>query len=129
MGKESSSSSSSSSSVRVLQWLNQMVSEPHYLFHFFTFFSYFVIRSSATQVLEPNLTNHLLRRVTLSRSLVFVSLQIAYLFTLFRMYVNCDFSGNTNSASFRRVGSHQGTCCWNQIEFNCLLLSNSLHTQ
>lgn len=39
-----------------------MVSEPYYLFHFLTFFSYFVVRSSATQNLAPHLTHHLLRR-------------------------------------------------------------------
>lgn len=39
-----------------------MVSEPYYLFHFLTFFSYFVIRTSATQLLAPHVTHHLLRR-------------------------------------------------------------------
>ncbi|KAK7316694.1 hypothetical protein RJT34_00348 [Clitoria ternatea] len=44
------------------QWLNRMVSEPYYLFHFLTFFSYFIIRSSANQVLAPHVSHHLLRR-------------------------------------------------------------------
>ncbi|KAH1119165.1 hypothetical protein GYH30_047810 [Glycine max] len=57
MGKESSKDT-----VPVTQWLNRMVSEPYYLFHFLTFFSYFVVRSSATQNLAPHLTHHLLRR-------------------------------------------------------------------
>ncbi|KAL2318571.1 hypothetical protein Fmac_032447 [Flemingia macrophylla] len=55
MGKESNP-------VQALQWLNRMVSEPYYLFHFLTFFSYLIIRSSATQVLAPHVTHHLLRR-------------------------------------------------------------------
>nr|KYP48170.1 hypothetical protein KK1_030172 [Cajanus cajan] len=61
MGKESSSSNSSNP-VQVFQWLNRMVSEPYYLFHFLTFFSYLIVRSSATQVLAPHVTHHLLRR-------------------------------------------------------------------
>ncbi|XP_061373295.1 uncharacterized protein LOC133315644 isoform X2 [Gastrolobium bilobum] len=55
MGNESKSN-------RVFQMLNRMVSEPYYLFHFLTFFSYFVIRSSATHVLAPHLIHNLLRR-------------------------------------------------------------------
>lgn len=51
------------------QWLNLMVSEPYYLFHFLCFFSYFVIRTSASQVLAPHIAHNLLRRVTLSLSL------------------------------------------------------------
>ncbi|CAI0409591.1 unnamed protein product [Linum tenue] len=42
--------------------LNKIVSEPHYLFHFLVFFSYFVVRSSATQVLSPQLSLRFLRR-------------------------------------------------------------------
>lgn len=74
MGKESSSSFS------VLKLLNQTVSEPHYLFHFLTFFSYIVLRCSASQVLAPHLIQILIRRVTLF-SLPSISL-IAYLFLL-----------------------------------------------
>ncbi|XP_058728551.1 uncharacterized protein LOC131600403 [Vicia villosa] len=57
MGKETSSSSFS-----VLNLLNQTVSEPHYLFHFLTFFSYIVVRCSASQVLAPHLIQILIRR-------------------------------------------------------------------
>ncbi|XP_057452249.1 uncharacterized protein LOC130744052 [Lotus japonicus] len=56
MGKENSSV------LPVLQWLNRVVSEPHYLLHFLTFFSYFVIRCSATHILAPHLIHHLLQR-------------------------------------------------------------------
>ena len=34
-----------------LTWLNLVVSESYYLLHFLAFFSYFVVRSSASQVL------------------------------------------------------------------------------
>ncbi|KAK7260726.1 hypothetical protein RIF29_27004 [Crotalaria pallida] len=55
MGKESSSNP--------MQWLNAMVSEPYYLFHFFTFFSYFVIRFNfVSHLLAPHLLALLLRR-------------------------------------------------------------------
>ncbi|KAK9273691.1 hypothetical protein L1049_018501 [Liquidambar formosana] len=45
-----------------LAWLNLMVSEPYYLFHFLAFFSYLVVRTSATSVLSPHITDHLLYR-------------------------------------------------------------------
>ncbi|KAG2699641.1 hypothetical protein I3760_07G200500 [Carya illinoinensis] len=45
-----------------IEWLNLMVSEPYYLFHFLAFFSYLVIRSSASPILSPHLTHHLLYR-------------------------------------------------------------------
>ncbi|KAF8388921.1 hypothetical protein HHK36_025603 [Tetracentron sinense] len=45
-----------------LPWLNLMVSEPFYLFHFLAFFSYFVVRTSATQILSPDVSDRLLRR-------------------------------------------------------------------
>ncbi|CAI8594865.1 unnamed protein product [Vicia faba] len=57
MGKESNSSTFS-----VLNLLNQTVSEPHYLFHFLTFFSYIIVRCSASQVLAPHLIQILIRR-------------------------------------------------------------------
>lgn len=63
------SKENSSNNIQVLKLLNQTVSEPHFLFHFLTFFSYLVLRCSASQVLAPNLTQNLLRRVTLSLSL------------------------------------------------------------
>ncbi|MED6123917.1 hypothetical protein PIB30_054102 [Stylosanthes scabra] len=65
MGKESSGN--------MEQWLNKMVSEPYYLFHFLSFFSYLVVRSSAVQVLAPQLTLNLLRREILT-GLVFAVL-------------------------------------------------------
>ncbi|KAL1315037.1 thioredoxin-related transmembrane protein 2 isoform X1 [Arachis ipaensis] len=58
MGKESSGN--------MEQWLNKMASEPYYLFHFLCFFSYLVVRSSAVQVLTPQLTLSLLRREILT---------------------------------------------------------------
>lgn len=45
-----------------LAWLNFIVSEPFYLFHFLVFFSYFVVRCSSAQVLTPDTTHNLLRR-------------------------------------------------------------------
>ncbi|XP_019447489.1 PREDICTED: thioredoxin-related transmembrane protein 2 isoform X2 [Lupinus angustifolius] len=56
MGKESNS-------IDPIQLLNGMVSEPYYLFHFLTFFSYFVIRFNfASQLLDSHIIHHLLRR-------------------------------------------------------------------
>ncbi|KAJ6799783.1 thioredoxin-related transmembrane protein 2 isoform X1 [Iris pallida] len=45
-----------------LPWLNLMVTEPFYLFHFLTFFSYVAVRSSASQNLPPDFSRHLLHR-------------------------------------------------------------------
>ncbi|KAJ7958826.1 Thioredoxin-related transmembrane protein 2 [Quillaja saponaria] len=45
-----------------LQWLNLVASEPYYTFHFMTFFSYLVIRSSTSLILDPQITNYLLHR-------------------------------------------------------------------
>ncbi|KAL4604516.1 hypothetical protein ACB092_10G198300 [Castanea dentata] len=45
-----------------MEWLNQMASEPYYLSHFLTFFSYFILRTSTTSLLSPRLTHHLLHR-------------------------------------------------------------------
>jgi len=45
-----------------IKWLNLMVSEPYFLFHFLAFFSYLVVRGSATPVLFPHLTHNLLHR-------------------------------------------------------------------
>ncbi|XP_042489585.1 thioredoxin-related transmembrane protein 2 isoform X2 [Macadamia integrifolia] len=44
-----------------LPWLNMIVSEPFYLSHFLLFFSYFVVRSSASQVLSTETLSRLLR--------------------------------------------------------------------
>ncbi|GAB2275772.1 hypothetical protein Dimus_010523 [Dionaea muscipula] len=46
-----------------LQWLNTMVTEPYYLFHFLTFFSYLPIRTSAAvSLLSPDSNLRFLRR-------------------------------------------------------------------
>lgn len=45
-----------------LMWLNTMVTEPYYLFHFLAFFSYLPIRISAAHVLSPHIHRHILRR-------------------------------------------------------------------
>ncbi|OMO96202.1 Thioredoxin-like protein [Corchorus capsularis] len=45
-----------------MEWLNQLVGEPYYLFHFLTFFSYFIVRSSASAVLSPDITQNLFYR-------------------------------------------------------------------
>ncbi|XP_022157869.1 thioredoxin-related transmembrane protein 2 isoform X2 [Momordica charantia] len=62
------------------EWLNLMVSEPYYLSHFIAFFSYFVIRSSATRILSYNITHLLLCR-ELQAILVFL---IFYMFKMVR---------------------------------------------
>ncbi|KAK2661272.1 hypothetical protein Ddye_007805 [Dipteronia dyeriana] len=45
-----------------MEWLNRMLSEPYYFFHFLAFFSYFIVRSSAASVLFPHTIYHLFRR-------------------------------------------------------------------
>lgn len=45
-----------------LPWLNLVATEPFYFFHFFIFFSYFAARSSVSQSLSVEHSNHLLRR-------------------------------------------------------------------
>ncbi|KAG9449147.1 hypothetical protein H6P81_009112 [Aristolochia fimbriata] len=45
-----------------LPWLNVMVTEPFYFCHFLLFFSYFIVRSSASQILSPDFSGRLLRR-------------------------------------------------------------------
>ncbi|KAB1204346.1 Thioredoxin-related transmembrane protein 2 [Morella rubra] len=45
-----------------MEWLNMMVSEPYYLSHFLALFSYLIVRSSATPLLSPHLSQLLLRR-------------------------------------------------------------------
>ncbi|CAN6682034.1 unnamed protein product [Malus baccata var. baccata] len=45
-----------------MELLNTMVSEPYYLLHFMAFFSYLVIRTSASHVLSAHITDHLLHR-------------------------------------------------------------------
>ncbi|KAM7493350.1 hypothetical protein LguiB_027959 [Lonicera macranthoides] len=51
-----------SQSSSTVEWLNLMVSEPYYLFHFLAFFSYIPIRFSASQFLSPEFASHLLHR-------------------------------------------------------------------
>ncbi|XP_031377263.1 thioredoxin-related transmembrane protein 2 homolog isoform X2 [Punica granatum] len=46
----------------MMEWLNAMVSEPYYLFHFLAAFSYIPIRCSASLVLPPDIITHLLHR-------------------------------------------------------------------
>lgn len=43
--------------------LNQMASDPYYLFHFLAFFSYIPVRCSASHVLSPPFSSYLLHRV------------------------------------------------------------------
>jgi len=92
-----------------LQCLNRMVSEPYYLFHFLTFFSYFVIRSSASQVLAPHLVQHLLRRVKfyLPFALSHGSSLITYLTCSpsLRKYKRCLFSRYWLSSRFALLKS------------------------
>ncbi|TXG61991.1 hypothetical protein EZV62_013354 [Acer yangbiense] len=45
-----------------MEWLNRMLSEPYYFFHFLAFFSYFIVRSSVASVLSPHIIYHLFRR-------------------------------------------------------------------
>ena len=45
-----------------LTWLNLVVSESHYLLHFLAFFSYFVVCSSASQVLSSHILDRLFHR-------------------------------------------------------------------
>lgn len=47
-----------------LAWLNLVASEPYYLFHFLAFFSYFVVRCSASQVLSSHILDRLFHRVS-----------------------------------------------------------------
>ncbi|KAK4803377.1 hypothetical protein SAY86_001580 [Trapa natans] len=47
---------------RAMEWLNTIVSEPYYLFHFLAFFSYIPIHCSASLVLTPDICSLLLYR-------------------------------------------------------------------
>ncbi|XP_038710260.1 thioredoxin-related transmembrane protein 2 isoform X2 [Tripterygium wilfordii] len=46
----------------LFEWLNQILSEPYYIFHFLAFFSYIVFRSSSNAAVSPRITAHLLNR-------------------------------------------------------------------
>ncbi|CAN6583370.1 unnamed protein product [Malus baccata var. baccata] len=54
---------------RPMELLNAMVSEPYYLLHFLTFFSYLVLRTSAAHVLSAHITDHLLHRMVREETL------------------------------------------------------------
>ncbi|EEF45854.1 thioredoxin-related transmembrane protein 2 [Ricinus communis] len=51
-----------SGSCNPMEWVNKMVSEPYYLFHFLAFFSYLVVRISSSSLLSPPIAHHLLYR-------------------------------------------------------------------
>ncbi|XP_022730407.1 uncharacterized protein LOC111285303 isoform X2 [Durio zibethinus] len=59
-----------------MEWLNQMVGEPYYLSHSLAFFSYFIVRSSASHVLSPHITHILFYREI--QAILAFSMLIAY---------------------------------------------------
>ncbi|THG13683.1 hypothetical protein TEA_007422 [Camellia sinensis var. sinensis] len=59
--------------------LNQMVSEPYYLFHFLAFFSYIPVRCSASQIISPHFSSHLLHR-EIQAALAFSVLTVVKIF-------------------------------------------------
>ncbi|XP_059657167.1 uncharacterized protein LOC132303770 [Cornus florida] len=59
MEKNQNSNDNQYNPIRIL---NQMVSEPYYLFHFLAFFSYIPVRCSASQLLSPHFNSRLLHR-------------------------------------------------------------------
>nr|KAJ0205274.1 hypothetical protein LSAT_V11C500233450 [Lactuca sativa] len=80
MGKKGKDTNNGESDVDCTQYyditmniLFAMVSEPYYLLHFLTFFSYFSIRFSTSQLFSPEFAGHLLRR-ELQALLAFVTL-------------------------------------------------------
>ncbi|CAH1451965.1 unnamed protein product [Lactuca virosa] len=82
MGKKGKNTNNSESEVDRTQYyditmniLFAMVSEPYYLLHFLTFFSYFSIRFSTSQLFSPEFAGHLLRR-ELQALLAFVTLTV-----------------------------------------------------
>lgn len=62
-----------------MELLNEMVSEPYHLLHFLAFFSYFVIRTSASQILSPQITYPLfLREIQAALALgVFAAIKVS----------------------------------------------------
>ncbi|KAD4384507.1 hypothetical protein E3N88_24675 [Mikania micrantha] len=69
MGKKAKTSNNDETSTDLVQYyditmniLFAMVSEPYYLFHFITFFSYFSIRFSTSQLFSPQFAGNLLHR-------------------------------------------------------------------
>ena len=68
---------------KAMELLNETVSEPYHLLHFLAFFSYFVIRTSAAQILSPHITSRLfLREIQAALALgVFAAIKVSLLFT------------------------------------------------
>lgn len=64
-----------------------MVSEPYHLLHFLAFFSYFVIRTSAAQILSPQITHPLfLREIQAALALgVFAAIKVSIYFFNFSL--------------------------------------------
>lgn len=92
------------------EWLNLMVSEPYYLSHFIAFFSYFVIRSSATRILSYNITHLLLCRVIiLARRFWLNSLLLFFLLFFFFCMVSLVL-GRINFTSCVLVSSPLRSC-------------------
>lgn len=82
MGKKEKRSNNNESNVDLIQYyditmniLFAMVSEPYYLFHFLTLFSYFSIRLSTSHLFSPQFAEHLLHR-ELQALLSFVTLAV-----------------------------------------------------
>ncbi|KAI3961050.1 hypothetical protein MKW92_038132 [Papaver armeniacum] len=44
------------------QWMNLVISEPYYVYHFIIFFSYLIVRTSAIQIFSSNFSYLLVRR-------------------------------------------------------------------
>lgn len=70
-----------------MELLNEMVSEPYHLLHFLAFFSYFVIRTSAAQILSPQITHPLfLREIQAALALgVFAAIKVSIYFFNFSL--------------------------------------------
>jgi hypothetical protein len=68
--------------LKAMELLNEMVSEPYHLLHFLAFFSYFVIRTSAAQILSPQITHLLfLREIQAALALgVFAAIKVSIYF-------------------------------------------------
>ncbi|KAD2015380.1 hypothetical protein R6Q59_011372 [Mikania micrantha] len=82
MGKKEKTSNNDEASNDPVQYyditmniLFAMVSEPYYLFHFITFFSYFSIRFSTSQLFSPQFAGNLLHR-ELQAFIAFVTLAV-----------------------------------------------------
>lgn len=73
--------------LKAMELLNEMVSEPYHLLHFLAFFSYFVIRTSAAQILSPQITHPLfLREIQAALALgVFAAIKVSIYFFNFSL--------------------------------------------